>query len=142
LRRVLPPQRRAIMLNRITIHGYLGNNPELTEHQGPNGPFKKATFSVGVSRDYGDETDWFRCSIIGKRAEVIEKWFRKGSQILVVGRMESYKPKNNPDSKAWSVIVTDFDFCDKNTNSDGSSAKPAEPEPIPTTPTDDEDIPF
>ena len=49
------------MLNNITIHGYLGRDPELTTVEGINGPYKKATFSVGVSRDYGDETDLFYC---------------------------------------------------------------------------------
>lgn len=49
----------------------------------------------------------------GKRAEVIEKYFFKGSQIMVRGRMESYKPKNDPNRTAWLVVVTGFDFCDK-----------------------------
>lgn len=125
------------MKNYITIHGYLGRDPEMTEIQGQNGPFKKTSFSVGVSRDYGDETDWFRCEIIGKRAEVIEKWFRKGSQIIVSGRMESYTPKNNPTGKAWLLKVNDFDFCDKKVNADGSSADPPGFEPL-----NEEDVPF
>ena len=126
------------MLNYITIHGYLGRDPEMTEVQGQNGPYKKTTFSVGVSRDFGDDTDWFYCVFYGKRAEVVEKWFRKGSQIIVSGRMESYHPKNDQSRTAWLLRAGDFDFCDKKTNSDGSSAAPS----IPNTPEDDEDIPF
>lgn len=99
-----------------TIHGYLGRDPELTEHEGQNGPYKKATFSVGVSRDYGDGTDWVPCVIYGKRAEVVEKFFHKGSEILATGRPESYTPKNNPDRKAWVLRVTAFDFCGRNEN--------------------------
>ena len=124
------------MKNEIIIHGYLGRDPEMTEHQGPNGPFKKTTFSVGVSR-YGDETDWFRCEIYGDRAEVVEKWFRKGSQILVTGRMESYKPKNDPNGKAWVLKVKDFDFCDKKVNTNGTSADPEGFEEL-----TEEDLPF
>lgn len=131
------------MINDITIHGYIGRDPEKTTIQGVNGPFDKVTFSVGVSRDYGDETDWFRCEVIGKRAAVIEKWFRTGSQIMVKGRMESYKPKNDPNGKAWILKVRDFDFCDKKVNTDGSSAQPAaEPDPPGMTSISDEDIPF
>lgn len=125
------------MKNEIIIHGYLGRDPEMTEIEGQDGPFKKTTFSVGVSRPFGDETDWFRCEIYGKRAEVVEKWFRKGSQIIVTGRMESYKPKNDQNRTAWVVRVSDFDFCEKKANADGSSAEPAGFEDL-----TDDDVPF
>lgn len=135
------------MLNKITIHGYCGRDPEKTTVQGQNGPYSKTAVSVGVSRDFGDDTDWFYCVFYGKKADAVEKWFRKGSQIIVTGRMESYKPKNNPQTTAWLLVAESFDFCDKKTNSDGSrasAAEPDEPEPtIPATPAlDEEDIPF
>ena len=101
------------MLNNITIHGYLGRDPELTTVEGIKGPYKKVTLSVGVSRDYGDETDWFYCVMYGNRAEVVEKWLCKGSQVTVSGRMESYKPKNDPNRTAWLLKADGFDFCDK-----------------------------
>lgn len=104
------------MLNDIKLHGRLGRDPELKELQGKNGTFKKATFSIAVERDFGDECDWFFCSIIGKRAEVIAKWFKKGSEIIVSGRMESYKPQNDPDHTAWIVNVSNFDFAGSNSN--------------------------
>ena len=133
------------MLNKITIHGYCGRDPEKTTVQGHNGPYNKTAVSVGVPRDFGDDTDWFYCVFYGKKADAVEKWFRKGSQIIVTGRMESYKPKNDQNRTAWCLVAENFDFCDKNTNSDGSRASAAEePEPtIPATPElDDEDIPF
>ena len=125
------------MLNEITLHGYLGRDPELTEGEGQNGPYKKVSFSIGVSRDYGDGTDWFRCIMYGKRAEVIDKFFRKGSEIIVSGRMESYKPKNDPDRTAWIVKVLNFDFT-----RNGSGGADTAPAVIPETPDVDEDIPF
>ena len=133
------------MLNKITIHGYCGRDPEKTTVDGQKGPYSKTNVSVGVSRDFGDDTDWFYCVFYGKKADAVEKWFRKGSQIIVTGRMESYKPKNDQNRTAWCLVAENFDFCDKNTNSDGSRASAAEePEPtIPATPElDDEDIPF
>lgn len=121
------------MLNRIELQGYLGRDPELTERQGQNGPYKSVAFSLGVGRDYGDGTDWFYCTMNGKRAEVIDKYFRKGSEILVSGRMESYKPKNDPDRTAWLVRMDDFHFTKNGTgsgsstgSSSGSSAAPQE----------------
>ena len=121
------------MLNRIELQGYLGRDPELSERQGQNGPYKSVAFSLGVGRDYGDGTDWFYCTMNGKRAEVIDKYFRKGSEILVSGRMESYKPKNDPDRTAWLVRMDDFHFTKNGTgsgsstgSSSGSSAAPTQ----------------
>ena len=65
----------------------------------------------------------------GKRAEVIDKYFRKGSEIIVCGRMESYKPKRDPDHTAWLVKMDDFHFTRNGTgasSSSGSSAAPAQ----------------
>ena len=126
------------MVNRVILHGYLGRDPELTEQTGQKGPYKKATFTLGVGRDFGDETDWFYCVVYGNRAEVLEKWFRKGSQIIVYGRMESYKPKNDPNRTAWLVRVDGFDFCDKKQTAPAGSETPT----IPNEPDDEEDIPF
>ena len=113
------------MLNHIELHGRLGRNPELAEKQGQKGPYKRVTFSLAVDRDFGDGCDWFYCVMIGKRAEVIDKYFRKGSEIIVSGRMESYKPKNNPDQTAWLVKMSGFDFAGSN-NSTGSNSAPNE----------------
>lgn len=141
------------MLNDIKIHGYCGKDPEKVTVQGVKGPYSKTTVSVGVQRDYGDGTDWFYCIFYGKKADVVEKWFRKGSQIIVMGRMESYKPKNDPNRTAWVLSAQDFDFCDRNDGStgghdmSGNGARTAQPEPAQGAqdglgPLDEDDIPF
>lgn len=114
------------MLNHLEIHGYLGRDPVLEYRDGKNGRYAHVSFSVGVGRSFDDNTDWFFCVMNGKRAEVIDKWFRKGSQIVVVGRMESYPDKENPKRSNWVVIVNDFDFCDSN-NKGKSSGNQLEP---------------
>lgn len=134
------------MLNDIKLQGYLGRDPELTEQQGQNGPYKRVAFSLGVGRDYGDGTDWFYCVMYGKRAEVIEKYFSKGSEIIVSGRMESYKPKNDQNRTAWLVKMSDFYFT-RNGSGSGSSGPstkaPAQDEPVPDSFEQlEEDIPF
>lgn len=127
------------MQNYISIHGYLGRDPELTEQTGQNGPYKKCNFSVGVSRDFGDETDWFYCVIYGKRAEVVEKFFHKGSEIIVSGRMESYTPKKHQDMKSWVLMVEKFDFAGKK-DKEGSNDVPDGFTEVEDE--DEEDVPF
>ena len=145
------------MLNNIKLHGYLGRNPELSYINGRNGQYARVAFTLGVGRDFGDETDWFYCTMIGKRAEVIDKYFSKGSEIIVSGRMESYRPKNDPDRIAWLVKMDSFDFTRNGTDrsSSGSSSPARQESQVQTAPTQvsfddipdsyeqlDEDIPF
>jgi single-strand DNA-binding protein len=124
-----------MMFSFTAIHGYLGRDPELHEYQNRKGEDGKlCAFSVSVKQDVGDETDWYECVAFGKRAEVIEKSFHKGSQILVWRRMRSerYEAKDGTNRIRWKLTVNGFDFCDK--KSEG---------PIPNfTDVSDEDIPF
>ena len=111
------------MLNKITIHGYLGRDPELKEYKNARGETGHlCNLSVGVSR-VGDGTDWFDVTFFGKRAEVIEKFFSKGSQIIVSGRMQSdtVKGDDGKNHKYWKLIGNDFDFCDSKDSPRGSA---------------------
>ena len=99
------------MLNNCTFQGRLGHDPELKEYTGPNGQSTMVTFNIAVPRPFGDETDWIRCVMFGKRAEVIDKYFSKGSMIIVQGRMESYKSKDGTKTY-WNLKVDDFHFCE------------------------------
>lgn len=123
------------MINVLTIRGRLGRDPEVTEKDGKNGSFKIARFSVAVDRAFGDETDWFNCEVIGKRADVIGKYFMKGQFISLVGSMESYKTKD--DRTGWRVKVSDFDLPEFGDKSETKKSAPKDSfEDI------DEDVPF
>ena len=103
------------MINKVVEHGYLARDPELKTYNKQDGTAGDlANFTIGVSRPTGDETDWFNCTVFGKRAKVVEKYFRKGSQILVTGRLETSKyEKNGMKLTSFKIIVDDFDFCDR-----------------------------
>lgn len=107
------------MFNRIQLHGYMGNDPEYKVIDGNNGPFARVSFRVGVPRDFGDETDWFFCTMTGdidSRPDVINKYFRKGSEIFLEGRLESFRARNEEKQTYWTVKVSDFNFCGKKSN--------------------------
>lgn len=129
-------RKEVTMLNQITLHGYLGRDTELSEVNGQNGTFSKVTFTLAVSRDYGDETDWFYCVMYGKRANVLDKYFSKGSEIIIRGRMESYKPKTDESRTNWNVRVEDFNFVGK------KSATETAPQGFTEVDYDEEDAPF
>lgn len=126
-------------MNIHLIHGRLARDPEFTK--GNEDKNSRCNFTVAVDRRYGDETDFFDCVIFGKRAEVIHKFFHKGSEILVSGegQIRSYDDKSGVRRKAYSITVSDFDFCGSKT--DGSNQAATEPNPDGFKELD-EDIPF
>ena len=81
-------------MHKIFIHGRLTRDPELKEIDTKNGSSKVCNFTVASDRQYGEEADFFDCAMFGKRAEVIEKFFQKGSEIVVSGEMQKQKYKN------------------------------------------------
>lgn len=114
-------------MNIHMIHGRLVRDPELTRGSEPTKD--RVKFTVATDRRYGDESDFFDCTVFGKRADVIDKYFHKGSEILLTGegQIRSYEDKSGVKRKAYSIIVADFDFC--GSRNDGSGTKAAEPEP-------------
>lgn len=110
-------------MNKHTIHGRLVRDPELTPRKNSDSS-DRVNFTVATDRRFGDETDFFDCVLFGGGAQAIEKYFRKGSEILVIGegQIRSYEGKDGVKRKAYSVVVSDFDFCgSKSTNNTGSS---------------------
>ena len=125
-------------MNIHMIHGHLVRDPELTRSDDPTKD--RCKFTVAVDRRYGDESDYFDCIIFGKRADVIEKYFRKGSEILISGegQIRSYDDKNGVRRKAYQITVSDFNFC----GSKKDDPTPSLPDPTPSFEEVDEDIPF
>ena len=97
-------------MNKIIITGYLGQEPEM---QTLSNGMEKCRFTVGVTRrvkkDAPKKTDWFNCDAWGATGTFVQKWFKNGSGITVIGRMES--SKNEKDGKIyWSLNVDDVEF--------------------------------
>ena len=70
--------------------------------------------------------------------KVISKYFYKGSEIMVAGegQLRSYEDKNGVKRKAYSVLVSDFDFCGSKSDRQVSS------DPMPQFEEVEEEIPF
>lgn len=106
------------------IHGRLVRDPELTPRANSESS-DRCNFTVACDRRYGDEADFYDCVIFGKRAGVVEKYFHKGSEIVLFGegQQRSYTDKNGIKRKSYSVVVADFDFCgSKSKDSDGGDS--------------------
>ncbi len=129
-------------MNNITIHGRLVRDPEIGEYTTSKGDKgKSCKFTVAVNRKFGEDADFFSCIVFGKLAEVIDKFFKKGSEIIVSGEMQCnpYEGKDGTRKYPWSLVVSQFDFC--GSKKDGN--KPVD-EGIPEgfEKIEDEEIPF
>lgn len=96
------------MLNHIVIMGRLGKDPELRRTQSG---VAVATFNVAVDRDFKDKatgqraTDWITCVAWRSTAEFVEKYFAKGSQVLVAGRLQMREWTDKDGNKRISAEV-------------------------------------
>ena len=120
------------MLNSIVIQGRIAHTPELRQTQGGTSVLG---MSVAVQRSRKDPdgnypTDFFECTFWGKLAENAAKFFQKGDQIIVRGRMESrkYEDKNGNKRTAWEVQADGYEFCGKKGNASQSPSEPSAPE--------------
>jgi single-strand DNA-binding protein len=101
--------------NKAIIGGRLTAQPELkTTPSGTN----VTTFTIAVNRRGGKDgqtqSDFINCVAWDKRAELICKFFGKGSSICVVGEIQtrSWKDNNGNNRYATEVIVSEVQFVD------------------------------
>ena len=88
------------MYHTLIIVGNVGRDPEM--RYTPSGQ-AVTSFSVATERRYTDasgqqvkETIWFRVSTWGKQAEICKQYVKKGSKVLVEGRLTPDKNTGGP----------------------------------------------
>lgn len=124
------------MLNTITIMGRLTKDPELRYTQS-NTPV--TSFTVACERDFGDkQTDFIDCVAWRQTAEFVEKYFSKGSMIVVDGRLQSRKWEDNNGNKrtAWEVLADHVYF------GESKRAEAVDPPKFVEVDDDDGEMPF
>jgi len=104
------------MSTSISILGNTGRDVELryTPQGRAVANFTVASNSVrNTAQGKVKKTDWYNVSAFGKQAETLSKHLKKGSQILVRGRL-SFNPWLSRDGEARvsaDVVLQDFDFA-------------------------------
>lgn len=112
-------------MNKVIFMGNLTRDPEIRYSQGTN--MAVARFAIAVNRKFAKDgetdTDFFNCTAFGKTAEFIEKYFHKGSRILLTGRIQNDNYTNKNGEKVYSVqiIVEDVEFGERK----GSAQEPS-----------------
>ena len=96
---------------KVMIIGNLGRDPEM--RYTPSGR-AVTQFSVAVNQstknqqtgEWTEETDWFRVSVFGDRAERAAEQLRKGNRVFVEGRFRTREFEGKDGQKRISLEIT------------------------------------
>lgn len=113
-------------LNQCQFIGNLGRDPEIRRL---NNGDPVASISIACTekwRDRGsgerkERTEWVRCVVYGKLAEVFEKYVQKGSKVYVSGRMQTrkYNDQAGVEKYATEIVVSELIMLDGKRQDDG-----------------------
>lgn len=113
------------MLNSITVMGYMAADPDL--RMTPAGK-SVCRFTIGNTRPTKDrEVDFLDIVAYNSSADFVNKYFKKGNPIVVVGRLQTQHLVNSKDgrtTKIYEIAATSVDFVPK------AKEKPAEEFPF------------
>ena len=100
-------------MNKIILMARLTRDPEVRYSQGENS-MAIASFSVATNRkfkrDGEPDADFFNCTAFGKQAEFVEKYLKKGTKILLSGRVYSVR-----------IMVEEIEFAESKGTSDAGT---------------------
>lgn len=135
-------------LNKILMMGHLTRDVKLTYLQNQTAV---ADFGLATSRKYkkqdgsmAEDTCFVDCQIFGKRAEVINKYFRKGDPIFIEGRLrfESWQAQDGTKKSKLRVLVENFEFVGSKKTRDDDPPPLDQGHPVFEQNSNDDDIPF
>ena len=113
-------------MNRVILMGRLTRDPEIRYTQNTN--LTVANFSIAVNRRFKREgdtetADFFNVVAWNKTGEFVGKYFKKGQQVLVSGRLQNRNWTDQQGVKhyATDVIADEVEFADSKKNSDSEN---------------------
>ena len=112
-------------MNKVIMIGRLTRDPEVSSSASGTA---FARFSIAVDRRFKREgepdADFFNCTSFGKQAEFVERYLKKGTKVVVSGRIQNDNYTNKEGQNVYSVriMVEEIEFAEsKNASSDGGS---------------------
>lgn len=137
-------------MNKIILVGRLTKDPEIRTIQVVNGEIQVANARLAVNRRFKkDEADFINLTAFGPTASFFEKWLKKGTKIIVEGRVQtgSYTNKEGATIPTFDVIVENVEFAESKGNAEAKPAATVEEAPAEADFSiddigDDDELPF
>ena len=148
-------------MNKVILMGRLTRDPEVRYSAGDNS-MAIARYTLAVDRRFkrdGEATaDFIGCVAFGRSAEFAEKYFHKGTKIVIAGRIQTGSYTNKDGQKVYTtdIVIEEQDFAESkaasqqnnsgNAQNTSNSRQAQQPKPQ-TSPdgfmnADDDDLPF
>jgi single-strand DNA-binding protein len=138
------------MLNKVVLMGRLTADPEMraTKQGTPVG-----SFTLAVNRrtkpDEQQVADFLDIVVWGKTAEFVKRYFSKGQQVAVAGRIQSrmWEDQNGNKRKSVEIVAEEVHFAEPKRQQGGQNSAPQVgydpgPDDWAPLPGGDSDLPF
>ena len=123
-------------MNKVILMGRLTRDPEVKYSQA--------------------SADFINCVSFGRSAEFAEKYFRKGTKIVICGRIQTGSYTNKDGQKVYTtdIVIEEQDFAESKAtsqqnnsgsvqnNSNSRQSQKPQPDPDEFMSVDDDDLPF
>ena len=116
-------------MNVVILMGRLTKDPEVRYSQGDK-PTAIARYTLAVDRKFKQEgqpnADFINCVAIGRNGEFAEKYFRKGTKIIVTGEWRTGNYTNQEGKRVYTneLFVNGHEFAESK-GSNTTQEKPA-----------------
>ena len=119
--------------NKVMLIGHLTRDPQLSYT--PN-QTAIVDFGLAVNRKWKgqdgserDETCFVDCAMFGKRAEVVNKYCKKGNPLFVEGRLtfDSWQAQDGSKRSKLKVTVENFEFLGEGQKQQSQPNQPEQP---------------
>lgn len=108
-------------MNKVILMGRPTTDPEIRYGTGED-QLAIGRYTLAVNRRFvkngEQEADFIRCVAFGKAAEFAEKWIKKGTKIVVSGRIQTGSYTNQEGIKVYTteVVVEEQEFVESKKN--------------------------
>ena len=125
-------------MNKVVLMGRLTRDPDVRYTQGDR-PLAVARYTLAVNRrfkrDNEPDADFINCVAFGRAGEFAERYLKKGTKIVVSGRIQtgSYTNKEGMRVYTTDVVIEEQDFAESKAaaaqNMAADMPMPSEPKP-------------
>lgn len=99
-------------MNKVFLSGNLTRDPEV-RYTNTGKAYMHGSIAVNHARSKNQSADFYNVVAWDKTAEFISKYFRKGSRILIEGRLQTskYKNKDGVDVTGVDIVIENAEFA-------------------------------